>query len=475
MGESEVEVMMSSLTAIVLAFMPIMALSAVSFPAFDPDGTHQGLPMDNWDITPKQWKFFGDAKAGTHTGSAIMTEENVKHQGRVWSRKAFTQTSWVIQFAFKMHGDGEGSGIGNEGLAFWITEEREKAGPLFGSAMNFSGVGIFFDTYDNDEKNDNPIIMGVQNNGQKQLSAETDFKRDRFGGCRAKYRNRNSMVRVKLKYSANADGVGHLQLWLSMLDQGHFDVCFARDNVKLRCGTDPKVKCRLGFSTANRPSAKAGDAVTVADLKIWDIGALEAEEVKKDIAAKDMLRKRNEMNTETQEMLENVETHTQKVGDALMEKLHEEVRRDRQSKKREFEDLHGQLNSTLNSKGPINKRDVKALLQDVQELTKLAAISTSLLKEVRKGRKDEATTTAEKNSRDLMDTVFNGRQDLRVLHHQARTAQNAVTKELRDAANDAESKSWVPYVLFVQAVIASGLVFYKKKQAAAITKSQHMV
>ena len=40
--------------------------------------------------------------------------------------------------------------------------------------------------------------------------------------------------------------------------------------------------------------------------------------------------------------------------------------------------MHSQLNSTLNAKGPINKRDVKALLQDVQELTKLAVSSCSM-------------------------------------------------------------------------------------------------
>lgn len=32
----------------------------------------------------------------------------------------------------------------------WLTKQRSTPGPVFGSVDNFEGLGIFFDTYDNE-------------------------------------------------------------------------------------------------------------------------------------------------------------------------------------------------------------------------------------------------------------------------------------------------------------------------------------
>lgn len=32
----------------------------------------------------------------------------------------------------------------------WLTKDRLTPGPVFGSKDNFNGLGIFFDTYDNE-------------------------------------------------------------------------------------------------------------------------------------------------------------------------------------------------------------------------------------------------------------------------------------------------------------------------------------
>ncbi len=53
---------------------------------------------------------------------------------------------------FKIHGKNQ---LYGDGFAMWLTKERAKPGPVFGSADNFEGLGIFFDTY----KNNRPGVV----------------------------------------------------------------------------------------------------------------------------------------------------------------------------------------------------------------------------------------------------------------------------------------------------------------------------
>jgi len=46
-------------------------------------------------------------------------------------------------------------------------------GILFGSEERYEGFGLLFDSYDDDGKNDNPIIMGWINDGTKVLPTPT--------------------------------------------------------------------------------------------------------------------------------------------------------------------------------------------------------------------------------------------------------------------------------------------------------------
>ena len=41
---------------------------------------------------------------------------------------------------------------GADGMAFWYTSSTLELGPVFGANNYFDGLGIFFDTYDNDGK-----------------------------------------------------------------------------------------------------------------------------------------------------------------------------------------------------------------------------------------------------------------------------------------------------------------------------------
>ncbi|KAJ3398370.1 hypothetical protein HDV05_002581, partial [Chytridiales sp. JEL 0842] len=57
-----------------------------------------------------------------------------------------TSSSWIIEFEFNVNGMGHMVG---DGFAFWYTKDRATEGPVFGSGDEFTGLGIFFDTYSN--------------------------------------------------------------------------------------------------------------------------------------------------------------------------------------------------------------------------------------------------------------------------------------------------------------------------------------
>jgi len=450
-----------------LAFLILTSsLAWGHFPKFDPDDNKQGLPLMKWDFGKDNWKSFGDTSWNEHAKTYTLVDEAPEHNGRVWSRRKFKRTSWVMEWALKVKGEGTGvtDNLVGSGIALWITTGREKPGGLYGSTDKFNGVGIFFDSFDNDDKKDNPIIMGAENNGSMQFHPETDHREDRFGGCRAKYRNRGTLVRVKIKYTTDEEGLGHMQMWLSMKDDHHFDVCFAKDGIKLNCGTS-KSGCRIGFSASNMPKsdAKHGDMVSISDFKLWDLSEQEQVATRRALAERDLAKKRNELHPELQEFLGNYDSNTKSEIDKLIQSVVEEVSRDRMSKHNEFQDLHKRLNETLALKGPITRNDVKNLLASVKEVQNLARTASQRLQELRAGTPGMAALTQSWGSTLMsLDRKKSITREIEDLHVTARRGHANSARSLQEAAASAETYGWIFYVVCVQVVVVVGLLAYKQ-------------
>lgn len=74
---------------------------------------------------------------------------------------------WEVELIFRITGRGR---IGADGLAFWYTAEKGAYnGTVFGSSDQWKGLGIFFDSFDNDNKHNNPYIMAVLNDGTESF------------------------------------------------------------------------------------------------------------------------------------------------------------------------------------------------------------------------------------------------------------------------------------------------------------------
>jgi mannose-binding lectin 1 len=62
------------------------------------------------------------------------------------------------------------------------------ASQVFGSSDRWNGLGIFFDSFDNDNKHNNPYIMAMVNDGVTPYDHQNDGSTQQLAGCLRKER-----------------------------------------------------------------------------------------------------------------------------------------------------------------------------------------------------------------------------------------------------------------------------------------------
>jgi len=211
-----------------------------------------------------------------HLGNAIASEENLRvtpslrsQKGSIWSRLQTTFDWWEVELVFRVTGRGR---IGADGLAFWYTEDRAKEGPVFGSMDQWRGLGLFFDSFDNDNKHNNPYIMAMPNDGTKLYDHQNDGSTQQIAGCLRDFRNKPFPVRAKIQYYKNI-----LQVMFNngmSNNENDYELCLRVENVFLPArgyfgvsaatgglADDHDVQKFLTSSlTAEQPAGGVGDA-----------------------------------------------------------------------------------------------------------------------------------------------------------------------------------------------------------------------
>uniref|UniRef100_A0A8C3UUX2 Lectin, mannose binding 1 n=1 Tax=Catharus ustulatus TaxID=91951 RepID=A0A8C3UUX2_CATUS len=139
-----------------------------------------------------------------HTGNAIPSADQIRittslksQKGSVWTKNKSVFEYWEVEVTFRVTGRGR---IGADGLAIWFTEEQGLEGPVFGAADKWNGVGIFFDSFDNDAKKNNPGVIVVGNNGKLLYDHQNDGSTQALASCQRDFRNKPYPVRVKITY-----------------------------------------------------------------------------------------------------------------------------------------------------------------------------------------------------------------------------------------------------------------------------------
>ncbi|XP_057674605.1 lectin, mannose-binding 2-like a isoform X2 [Corythoichthys intestinalis] len=135
------------------------------------------------------WELMGDAMVTTE--QVRLTPDMQSRQGAVWSRLPCHLSDWEMQVHFKIHGKGK-KNLNGDGLAIWYTKERMQKGPVFGNKDNFTGLGVFVDTYPNEEKQLErifPFVLAMVGNGTISYDHERDGRPTELGGCNGMVRN----------------------------------------------------------------------------------------------------------------------------------------------------------------------------------------------------------------------------------------------------------------------------------------------
>ncbi|XP_050723841.1 protein ERGIC-53-like isoform X1 [Eriocheir sinensis] len=170
-----------------------------------------------------------------YSGNAIASEESVRitpslrsQKGQIWTKNPTSFEWWEVDFVFRVTGRGR---IGADGLALWFTDKPGVEGPVFGSSDKWNGLGVFFDSFDNDNKRNNPYVMAMVNDGTKVYDHEHDGLSQQLGGCLRDFRNKPFPVRAKLEYYHN---ILTLMIHSGMTNNDKdYEICMRAENVHL--------------------------------------------------------------------------------------------------------------------------------------------------------------------------------------------------------------------------------------------------
>ncbi|RZF40141.1 hypothetical protein LSTR_LSTR010093 [Laodelphax striatellus] len=183
-------------------------------------------------------------------------------KGAMWSKMKTTFDWWEVDIIFRITGRGR---IGADGLAFWYTEDKgDYNGEVFGSSDKWKGLGIFFDSFDNDNKHNNPYIMGVVNDGTMAFDHANDGSSQQLAGCLRDFRNKPFPTRARIEYYMNTLTV--LFLGGTTNSEQDFEVCFRKENVYL-----PK-EGHFGLSAATGGLADDHDVIHFLTTSLYPPG-----------------------------------------------------------------------------------------------------------------------------------------------------------------------------------------------------------
>ena len=190
----------------------------ISLPAF---GFH--LPVSS--PTSGNWRLQGLSAgiSGLTSRQIRLTEDMPQQQGAMWSRRQLDMANWQIEVDFLISSSSKNRRLLGDGIAIWYTRESMKEGPVFGSKDQFTGLGVFIDTYDNSvaKKLAHPRVSGWVNDGKKRYWQDPSAP-----GCYASVLNTTYSIRVMY-----LDKTVHV--FMKQENERNFHHCFTMETVNL--------------------------------------------------------------------------------------------------------------------------------------------------------------------------------------------------------------------------------------------------
>ncbi|PWY99941.1 hypothetical protein BCV70DRAFT_102905 [Testicularia cyperi] len=213
-------------------------------------------PYVDSNLQNKFWDFGADAIVDTNRHIRL-TQDRPSQTGYLWSRLPLTAESFEITFEFKI--DGHASHVSGDGMAMWLTQDRTKIGPVFGSINYFTGLGIFFDTYPNSRHPYTfPRVSVMNGNGVEAYENAKDGARQEIAGCSLDFRKTKVATKAKLTHVKDV----FTELLVHYKEWDHWESCFKLDNITMP--TNPY----LGFTALTGDVSDAHDVVSVSTSNI---------------------------------------------------------------------------------------------------------------------------------------------------------------------------------------------------------------
>ncbi|WVQ72960.1 hypothetical protein IAR50_002522 [Cryptococcus sp. DSM 104548] len=215
--------------------------------------THSlAAPYVDSDLQNRWWDFGGDTIINTMK-HVRLTQDRPSQQGWLWARMPLSVSNWQIDVDFKV--DGKANNIFGDGFAMWVSQDRAKTGPVFGSVNFFKGLGVFFDTYSNSKHAYSwPRASAMLGDGKTGYEQDTDNEVNELAGCSENFRRRNDVpTKARLTYIKGKV----LQLKLQTRKVDEWKICF-ETNVEL-----PESPY-IGFSAATGDVSDNHDIISVS-------------------------------------------------------------------------------------------------------------------------------------------------------------------------------------------------------------------
>ncbi len=147
--------------------------------------------------TLHEWRFGGHAV--TSPDWVRLTSSLKAQTGVLWNEVPVEEPhGFEMFYELDVHGEVQGA----DGMALWLAAEPVRTGgPLLGGPEVWKGVSVQLDSFDNDNRGNNPRIAVLVNDGSKTVKSDTDGREVELGGCMYGFRNVDGGVTVHLKYS----------------------------------------------------------------------------------------------------------------------------------------------------------------------------------------------------------------------------------------------------------------------------------
>jgi hypothetical protein len=183
-----------------------------------------------------EFEMFGNAHL--QRGSMRLTDAAPSQRGAIWSKRPLpTLDNWQVDLRFQVGGSPNLEHFG-DGFAFWVIRERGLLGKeALGGPDMFTGLGVFFDTFKNDNfrARKHPWVYGKVSSSAGEVLDYRKLTDQNTVGCHAPFRDPDPNV-----LATTVARITYLNNVLSVVlrPKGSVDwiQCFEIPNVKLPDG-----------------------------------------------------------------------------------------------------------------------------------------------------------------------------------------------------------------------------------------------